>query len=119
MTAPQILYVDAYDSFSNNIVTLLKISIGANVHCVKIDDSDLFESESQISLGNYLSKFDAVVIGPGPGNPTLKKDIGWIEQIWRLPDSHLRPVFGICLGFQSLCNAFGGEVRTHTILRPS
>jgi para-aminobenzoate synthetase len=119
MTAPHILYVDAYDSFSNNIVALLKTSIDANVHSVKIDDSDLFELGNEKSLGNYLSRFDAVVIGPGPGNPTLQKDVGWINQIWKLPDSQLLPVFGICLGFQSLCNAFGGQVRTYIMLRLS
>ncbi|KAE9980972.1 hypothetical protein BLS_008033 [Venturia inaequalis] len=110
MTSPQILYVDAYDSFSNNIVDLLKTSIDADVHCVKIDDFDLFEHEDENSLGSYLSRFDAVIIGPGPGHPTQKKDIGWIADIWELSDSHLLPIFGICLGFQSLCNAFGGEV---------
>jgi para-aminobenzoate synthetase len=119
MTAPQILYVDAYDSFSNNIVTLLRTSIDANVHCVKIDDCDLFEPEDELSLGNYLSKFDAVVIGPGPGNPTQKKDVGWIDHIWKLPDSHLLPILGICLGFQSLCIAFGGQVRAYAMLRSS
>jgi para-aminobenzoate synthetase len=117
MTSPQILYVDAYDSFSNNIVALLRTSISANVHCVKIDDSELFELENEISLGHYLSRYDAVVVGPGPGNPTLKKDIGWIEQIWKLPDSQMLPVFGICLGFQSLCHAFGGQVRAYFMLR--
>jgi para-aminobenzoate synthetase len=119
MTTPQILYVDAYDSFSNNIIALLKTSIDANVHCVKIDDSNLFDLENETSLGNYLSKFDAVVIGPGPGNPTQKKDVGWIDLIWKLQDSHLLPIFGICLGFQSLCNAFGGQVRNYPMLRSS
>lgn len=111
MNNPHILYVDAYDSFSNNIVALLKTSIDANVHCVKIDDFDLFDANDETLLGAYLTRFDAVVVGPGPGHPTLKKDVGWIDQIWRLSDSHLLPIFGICLGFQSLCNAFGGEVR--------
>lgn len=117
MTTPQILYVDAYDSFSNNIVTLLKTSIDANVHVVKIDDPDLLQVESQTSLGNYLNKFDAVIIGPGPGNPTSKKDVGWIDRIWELHDAQLLPIFGICLGFQSLCNAFGGQVKTYAIFR--
>jgi carbamoylphosphate synthase small subunit len=117
MNPPQILYVDAYDSFSNNIVTLLKTSIAADVHCVKIDDPDLLEN--QTSLGDYLSKFDAVVIGPGPGNPTLRTDVGWIDQVWKLSDTQLLPIFGICLGFQSLCNAFGGKVRTYAMLRSS
>ena len=119
MTTPRILYVDAYDSFSNNIVALLKTSIDANVTCVKIDDPDLFEPNDELLLGNYMSGFDAVIIGPGPGNPTLKKDVGWIDQIWKLPDSQLLPVLGICLGFQSLCNAFGGQVRTCAVLRLS
>lgn len=116
MTNPQILYVDAYDSFSNNIINLLRTSIDANIHCVKIDDFDFCKSEDQNSLGHYLSNFDAVVVGPGPGHPTRKQDIGWIEELWTLPDSHLLPILGICLGFQSLCNAFGGEVSGHAML---
>lgn len=117
MTNPQIVYVDAYDSFSNNIIDLLRTSIDADVHCVKIDDFELFDHKDETSLGNYLSHFHAVVVGPGPGHPTQKKDIGWIDQIWNLSDSHLLPIFGICLGFQSLCNAFGGEVRGYAMLK--
>ncbi|QDS76795.1 hypothetical protein FKW77_002332 [Venturia effusa] len=74
MTKPQILYVDAYDSFSNNITSLLKTSIDAEVQCVKIDDFDLFESDDENSLGSFLNNFDAVVIGPGPGHPAQEKD---------------------------------------------
>lgn len=51
-----------------------------------------------------------MVIGPGPGSPDKDKDVGIIKDIWRLDGSHLLPVFGVCLGLQSLCLAFGGTV---------
>jgi para-aminobenzoate synthetase len=111
MRAPRLLYVDAYDSFSNNVIALLKTTIKARVHAVTIDDTGLLLlARSPRELGEYLAAFDAVVVGPGPGNPTNSKDIGWIDAVWGLPDKLLIPVLGICLGFQSLCHAFGGKV---------
>ncbi|KZF21375.1 para-aminobenzoate synthase, partial [Xylona heveae TC161] len=99
----RILFVDAYDSFTNNIVSLLETKLPAKVTVVHLD--------AHIpDLGNFLEPFDAVVVGPGPGNPTLPEDIGFISQIWSLPEAQVRPTFGICLGFQSLSLASGATV---------
>jgi hypothetical protein len=110
MGLPQLLYVDAYDSFTNNIVALLKTSLGANIHIVKIDDSRILDLKDEIKFAKFLHQFDAVVVGPGPGNPKNREDIGWITRIWKLPSEYIIPVFGICLGFQSFCHAFGASV---------
>ena len=101
-----ILYVDAYDSFSNSIVGLLEQSLDANVTTVRIDDRTVSENFTTI-----LKAFDAVVVGPGPGHPANPNDVGLINQLWGLNEQDLLPVFGICLGFQSLCLAHGASIK--------
>ncbi|KAL2217114.1 para aminobenzoic acid synthetase [Thermoascus aurantiacus ATCC 26904] len=93
-----ILYVDAYDSFSYNIVAMLEENLNVTVTVVTID--------SEWPNGNmveFLQHFEAVVLGPGPGNPATAKDAGIMKDLWTLKDAELIPVLGICLGFQSLC----------------
>ncbi|TVY31898.1 putative aminodeoxychorismate synthase [Lachnellula subtilissima] len=101
---PLILFIDAYDSFSNNIISLLEISLNASVRTVKIDDPALATDEA---LHEELSHYAAVVCGPGPGHPGREEDVGVMKRIWKTEV----PVLGICLGFQSLCLEFGGVVR--------
>lgn len=93
-----ILYIDAYDSFSYNVVAMLEEVLGVKVTVMTID--------SEWPDGNiteFLQHYEAVVIGPGPGDPQIPKDVGIMTDIWNLSDADLLPVFGICLGFQSLC----------------
>lgn len=103
-SAPRVLFIDAYDSFSNNIISLLETDLEVSVTTIKIDalihDFPLF-----------LKPFSAVVAGPGPGHPRNQKDVGLIDELWKLRDEDLIPVLGICLGFQSLVYAFGGEIK--------
>lgn len=73
---------------------------------VRIDDI-----QASTNLKTVLKAFDAVVVGPGPGHPAIAGDVGLIDQLWRLEDADLLPIFGICLGFQSLCLAHGAEVK--------
>ena len=101
----QILYIDAYDSFTNNIVGLLERSLHALITVVKIDDPEVTNN-----LESFLSSFTAVVVGPGPGDPNNAEDVGLVNQLWTLPDHALLPVLGICLGFQSLALAFGAKI---------
>ncbi|KAK6541820.1 Protein phosphatase PP2A regulatory subunit B [Orbilia ellipsospora] len=100
----RILLLDAYDSFSNNLAALLRHTTHAQIHTTKIDTHTL------PSLLPLLPSFDAIVIGPGPGTPTNPQDVGIIPYIYSLAAEHVIPVFGVCLGFQSLCLAFGGKI---------
>lgn len=59
-----ILYIDAFDSFSNNIVGLLEQNLDARVTVVRIDDDEIAEN-----LDVILKAFDAVVVGPGVSSP--------------------------------------------------
>ncbi|OLN84967.1 Aminodeoxychorismate synthase [Colletotrichum chlorophyti] len=113
MTRPQILFLDAYDSFTNNIVSLLTTLLDADVHVLPIDTPLLDPSSPAFSddFHRELSRYHAVVCGPGPGSPEVEKDVGLMRCIWRLRDENLLPVLGICLGFQSLVLSSGGKVR--------
>ncbi|KAE8145604.1 ADC synthase [Aspergillus avenaceus] len=118
-----ILYVDAYDSFSYNVVAMLEEVLGVRVTVMMID-SEWPEG----NIHDALQHFEAVVLGPGPGDPNVPQDIGIMNDIWGLNGAGLLPVFGICLGFQSLCLHHGipikrlpyplhGQVRRITIAR--
>ncbi|CZR60168.1 related to para-aminobenzoic acid synthetase [Phialocephala subalpina] len=105
---PLILFIDAYDSFSNNIISLLETTLDVSVRTIKIDNPAL---ATDAALHEELRHYVAVVCGPGPGHPANEQDVGLMRRIWRLSERDLLPVLGICLGFQSLCLEFGAEVK--------
>ena len=102
-TTRSVLFIDAYDSFTNNIVALLETHLHVSVTTIKID-------EPISNFTDFLRPFSAVIAGPGPGDPRNPKDVGWIQELWKLEGQDVVPVLGICLGFQSLVLAFGGTV---------
>ncbi|KAH8908997.1 para-aminobenzoate synthase [Coniochaeta sp. PMI_546] len=99
---PRILFLDAYDSFTNNITSLLTTLLDVDVYVLHID-APLSPAEFEAEVARY----DAVVCGPGPGRPETEKDVGLMRLVWDLDV----PVLGVCLGFQSLIVACGGSVR--------
>ncbi|KAI9736868.1 MAG: hypothetical protein M1818_005919 [Claussenomyces sp. TS43310] len=105
---PSLLFIDAYDSFTNNIISLLTTTLSCTVRVLHIDAPGF---ETYEALRDELRHYDAVVCGPGPGNPLNEKDVGIMARIWQLSDEDLIPVLGICLGFQSLAVAFGASIR--------
>ncbi|THC94723.1 hypothetical protein EYZ11_005803 [Aspergillus tanneri] len=101
MAQPRILFIDAYDSFSNNIITLVEGSLGVPVTKLTIDSP---------LPSNFHESYAGIIVGPGPGSPYKPADVGCIQQVWSLPEDQMLPVLGICLGFQSLVVHFGGTV---------
>lgn len=92
-----ILLIDNYDSFTYNLYQLLG-SIGPKVEVVR---NDVLTVE-EIAAKNP----EAIVLSPGPGRP---EDAGvCVELIQKLKG--IIPIFGVCLGHQAICQAFGGTV---------
>lgn len=105
-TRRRILFIDAYDSFSNNITSLLATLLDVDVSILPID-TEISEDDFCRELRHY----EAVVCGPGPGSPENEADVGLMRWLWELERDDLLPVLGVCLGFQSLVLACGGRVR--------
>ncbi|KAJ9642039.1 para-aminobenzoate synthase, (PABA) [Coniosporium tulheliwenetii] len=109
----RLLFLDAYDSFANNIIALFEHTFATTVTRIYIDDPQFWDSATLCARKDFyslLNLFDAVIAGPGPGTPLDAQDVGLIGELWSLsPESQL-PVLGICLGFQSLALAFGAKI---------
>jgi anthranilate synthase/aminodeoxychorismate synthase-like glutamine amidotransferase len=97
--------IDNYDSFTYNLVQYLG-EIGADVEVVRND------SESLDAL--LERRPDGVVISPGPGVP---QDAGVSIQVVEAFAARGTPVFGVCLGHQSIGVVYGGRiVRARSIM---
>ncbi len=92
-----ILMIDNYDSFTYNIVQYL-CELGAEVDVHRNDEITV----------NEISKLDPekIVISPGPCTPN-EAGIS-LELIEKFAGK--KPILGVCLGHQSIGQAFGGEV---------
>ena len=92
-----ILMIDNYDSFVYNLYQLIG-SIRPDLKVIRNDACTLEEIEAM--------QPEALIISPGPGRP---EDAGiCIEAIRHFAGT--LPILGVCLGHQSICEAFGGVV---------
>jgi anthranilate synthase component 2 len=92
-----ILMIDNYDSFTYNIVQYC-LELGANLKVIRNDELTLNEIEE-------LNP-EKIIISPGPATPN-EAGIS-LEVIKNFKNK--KPIFGICLGHQSIAQAFGGEI---------
>ncbi len=95
------LVVDNYDSFTYNLVQYLG-ELGAEVDVVRNDAATVDELLERTP--------DRVVVSPGPCTP-VQAGIS-VEAMRRFPEAGI-PTLGVCLGHQSLAEAFGGTVIQH------
>ena len=94
---PTVTLIDNYDSFTWNLVHELG-ALGAEVTVYRNDEKTADEVLAEAP--------DAIVLSPGPCTPT---DAGiCLDMIARAQDRV--PIFGVCLGHQSIGQAFGGDV---------
>ncbi|MCX6192215.1 MAG: aminodeoxychorismate/anthranilate synthase component II [Flavobacteriia bacterium] len=88
-----VLLVDFYDSFTYNIQHYL-INIGCKVDVIREDELDV----------SSVYDYDCVVLSPGPGLPSEKKNMFSIISLCR----NSLPILGICLGMQAISEVLGG-----------
>ncbi|HEX5065454.1 MAG TPA: aminodeoxychorismate/anthranilate synthase component II [Myxococcota bacterium] len=101
----RIAIVDNYDSFTYNLVQYLG-ELGAEVDVVRNDAVD-----AETLLAGHP---DGVVISPGPGDPD---DAGISLDVVEACARTRTPLLGVCLGHQSIGQAFGGRiVRARTLM---
>ncbi len=94
----RILVIDNYDSFVYNLVQYLG-QLGAEVEIWRNDDP-------RFGRAGWEAGFDGVLVSPGPGTPEAA---GVCVDVIREFGAKL-PIFGVCLGLQSMAVAFGGVV---------
>ena len=92
-----ILLIDNYDSFSYNLYQLIG-SVEPDIKVTRNDAHTIEEIEAM--------KPEAIILSPGPGKP---EDAGVCIEAIKYFTGKL-PIFGVCLGHQAICEAFGGTV---------
>jgi len=93
-----VLMIDNYDSFTYNIVQYCK-ELGANLKVIRNDEMSLKEIEEL--------KPKKIILSPGPSTPN---EAGVTLEVIESFSKKQIPIFGICLGHQSIAQAFGAEV---------
>lgn len=92
-----LLLIDNYDSFTYNLVHYLG-EIGAQTHVVR---NDAWTVEQAIKFNP-----SAIIVSPGPCDPS---SAGICVDLIRRAGADI-PIFGVCLGHQSIGEAFGGKI---------
>lgn len=92
-----ILMIDNYDSFTFNLVQFLG-ELGQELVVKRNDEVTISDIENM--------KPDFLMISPGPCSPT---EAGISMEVIKYFAGKI-PIFGVCLGHQSIAQVFGGEV---------
>ena len=93
----KVLIIDNHDSFTYNIVDLIR-NIGT------FDCEVLFSNSLEIAS---IGDFDHIIISPGPMKPV---DFPVLKDVISYCTINNKPLLGICLGHQAICEHFGGEL---------
>lgn len=93
----RILVLDNYDSFTYNLVYIVRqLGYGAQM--------DVFRND-KISL-NEVDQYDKILLSPGPGVPS---EAGIMPELLKKYSS-TKSILGVCLGHQAIGEAFGGSL---------
>lgn len=90
-----ILMIDNYDSFTYNLVHIVK-KLGYTI--------DVFRND-KISI-EEVGKYKKIMLSPGPGIPS---EAGILQEIVRTY-APTKSIFGVCLGQQCIGEIFGGKL---------
>ena len=91
-----ILVLDNYDSFTYNLVHIIKALGYKNVEVHRNDKITLKEIE----------RFDKILLSPGPGIPS---EAGILLNVIKT-FAGKKSIFGVCLGLQAIGEVFGGTL---------
>ncbi|MDP1621860.1 MAG: aminodeoxychorismate/anthranilate synthase component II [Bacteroidales bacterium] len=98
-----LLLLDNHDSFTFNLVELLRRNGKVNVK--------IFTPEELII--SELQQYDQIIFSPGPGlpqeQPVMFDILNRVEQLWDQGGEKIS-VFGVCLGMQAIAVHFGGSL---------
>lgn len=97
-----LLLIDNYDSFTFNLVHYFG-ELGAEV---VVHRNDAIDIEQALAL-----KPSGIVLSPGPRDPDKA---GICLSLIEAAATNAIPLFGVCLGHQSIGQAFGGKVVRHS-----
>jgi anthranilate synthase component 2 len=92
----KILVFDNYDSFTYNLVHLVRKITGAGVDVVRNDEMPL----------QNAAAYDKIILSPGPGIPS---EAGQLLPLIR-EYAATKSILGVCLGHQAIGEAFGGNL---------
>ena len=97
----RILVLDNYDSFTYNLVYILReLGYGDQMDIYRNDKIDLEE----------VDKYDKILLSPGPGLPC---DAGIMPKLIE-KYAPTKNILGVCLGHQAIGEAFGGSLNNLT-----
>jgi anthranilate synthase/aminodeoxychorismate synthase-like glutamine amidotransferase len=92
----KILLVDNYDSFTYNLVELLR----------KIQDTETTVLQSDKIDIQEAGFYDKIIFSPGPGLPDESPVMARILETY----DNQKDILGICLGHQAICTFYGGKL---------
>ncbi len=92
----KILVFDNYDSFTYNLVQLIKEQSNASVEVFRNDEIPL----------EAVKAYDKILLSPGPGIPS---ESGLLLPLIK-EYAATKSIFGVCLGQQAIAEAFGGSL---------
>ena len=99
-----LLMIDNYDSFTFNLVQALEAA-GADVRVLRNDAIDRAGIEALAA--DPAAKLRGIVVSPGPGDPD---SAGVSMDAIRVGVERRIPTLGVCLGMQSMAQAFGATI---------
>jgi len=90
----KLLIIDNYDSFTYNLVQLVKQS--------GVDEFEIVKNDRLLSLNQH---FDKILISPGPG---IASEAGQLMEYLK-QNSQTSSVLGVCLGQEAIIELLGGK----------
>jgi len=93
----KILVLDNYDSFTYNLVHIIReLGYGENLEVHRNDKIELKE----------IDKYDKILLSPGPGIPSEAGIMPALIQEY----GSTKSIFGVCLGHQAVAEAYGAKL---------